>query len=84
MTGQALQNNSIGSLTEIEQIVYIVITGIIILKQRKIMNSISKKSISIVLTVSVDYIQSKRFTSTHHPPTVLLVVLAVFCGSEFF
>jgi hypothetical protein len=43
MTGQALQNNSIGSLTEIVQIVYIVITGIIILKQRRIMNSISEK-----------------------------------------
>ena len=43
MTGQALQNNSIGSLTEIVQIVYIVITGIIIVKQRRIMNSISEK-----------------------------------------
>jgi hypothetical protein len=43
MTGQALQNNSIGSLTEIVQIVYIVITGIIILKHRRIMNSISEK-----------------------------------------
>ena len=29
MTGQALQNNSIGYLTEIVQIVYIIITGII-------------------------------------------------------
>ena len=39
MTGQALQNNSIGYLTEIVQIVYIIITGIItgiiIVKQRK-------------------------------------------------
>jgi hypothetical protein len=35
MTGQALQNNSIGYLTEIVQIVYIVITGIIIVKQRR-------------------------------------------------
>ena len=35
MTGHALQNNTIGYLTEIVQIVYIVITGIIIVKQRK-------------------------------------------------
>jgi hypothetical protein len=35
MTGQALQNNSIGYLTEIVQIVYMIITGIIIVKQRK-------------------------------------------------
>jgi hypothetical protein len=39
MTGQALQNNSIGYLTEIVQIVYIIITGIItgiiIVKKRK-------------------------------------------------
>jgi hypothetical protein len=35
MTGQALQNNSIGYLTEIVQIVYIVITGIIIVKHRR-------------------------------------------------
>jgi hypothetical protein len=50
MTGQALQNNSIGYLTEIVQIVYIIITGIItgiiIVKQRKRIrrsNSISEK-----------------------------------------
>lgn len=43
MTGQALQNNSIGTLTEIVQIAYIVITGIIILKQKRIMNSIPEK-----------------------------------------
>ena len=35
MTGHALQNNTIGYLTEIVQIAYIVITGIIIVKQRK-------------------------------------------------
>jgi hypothetical protein len=35
MTGQALQNNSIGYLTEIVQMVYIVITGIILLKHRR-------------------------------------------------
>jgi hypothetical protein len=35
MTGHALQNNTIGYLTEIVQITYIVITGIIIVKQRK-------------------------------------------------
>jgi hypothetical protein len=35
MTGQALQNNNIGYLTEIVQIAYIVITGIIILKHRR-------------------------------------------------
>jgi hypothetical protein len=35
MTGQALQNNSIGYLTEIVQIVYIVITGIILIKHRR-------------------------------------------------
>ena len=39
MTGQALQNNSIGYLTEIVQIVYIIITGlitgIIIVKQKR-------------------------------------------------
>ena len=34
MTGHALQNNTIGYLTEIVQITYIVITGIIIVKQR--------------------------------------------------
>jgi hypothetical protein len=51
MTGQALQNNSIGYLTEIVQIVYIIITGIItgiiIVKQRKRIrrsNSISEKN----------------------------------------
>jgi hypothetical protein len=47
MTGQALQNNGIGYLTEIVQIVYIIITGIIIVKQRRRrirrMNSISEK-----------------------------------------
>ena len=46
MTGQALQNNTIGYLTEIVQIAYIIITGIIIVKQRKKirrMNSISEK-----------------------------------------
>jgi hypothetical protein len=46
MTGQALQNNSIGYLTEILQIAYIIITGIIIVKQRRRirrMNSISEK-----------------------------------------
>lgn len=43
MTGQALQNNGIGYLTEIVQIAYIVITGIIIVKQRRIMNSVSEK-----------------------------------------
>jgi hypothetical protein len=50
MTGQALQNNGIGYLTEIVQIVYIIITGIItgiiIVKQRKRIrrsNSISEK-----------------------------------------
>lgn len=43
MTGQALQNNNIGYLTEIVQIAYIVITAIIIVKQRRIMNSISEK-----------------------------------------
>jgi hypothetical protein len=35
MTGHALQNNTIGYLTEIVQIVYMIITGIIIVKQRK-------------------------------------------------
>jgi hypothetical protein len=35
MTGQALQNSTIGYVTEIVQIAYIVITGIIILKQRR-------------------------------------------------
>jgi hypothetical protein len=35
MTGQALQNNGIGYLTEIVQIVYIIISGIIIVKQRR-------------------------------------------------
>ena len=35
MTGQALQNNSIGYLTEIVQIVYIIITGIILIKHRR-------------------------------------------------
>jgi hypothetical protein len=35
ITGQALQNNNIGYLTEIVQIAYIVITGIIILKHRR-------------------------------------------------
>jgi hypothetical protein len=34
ITGNALQNNSIGYLTEIVQIAYIVITGIIIVKHR--------------------------------------------------
>jgi hypothetical protein len=34
ITGNALQNNSIGYLTELVQIVYIVITGIIIVKHR--------------------------------------------------
>jgi hypothetical protein len=43
MTGQALQNNSIGTLTEIVQIAYIVITAIIIVKQKRIMNSVSEK-----------------------------------------
>jgi hypothetical protein len=46
MTGQALQNNGIGYLTEIVQIVYIIITGIIIVKQRRRirrMNGISEK-----------------------------------------
>jgi hypothetical protein len=46
MTGQALQNNGIGYLTEILQIAYIIITGIIIVKQRRRirrMNSISEK-----------------------------------------
>ena len=43
MTGQALQNNSIGTLTEIVQIAYIVITAIIIVKQKRIMNSIPEK-----------------------------------------
>ena len=35
ITGHALQNNNIGYTTEIVQIAYIVITGIIILKQRR-------------------------------------------------
>jgi hypothetical protein len=35
MTGQALQNSTIGYVTEIVQIAYIVITGIIILKHRR-------------------------------------------------
>ena len=35
ITGQALQNNTIGYVTEIVQIAYIVITGIIIVKQRR-------------------------------------------------
>jgi hypothetical protein len=35
MTGHALQNNTIGYLTEIVQIAYMIITGIIIIKQRK-------------------------------------------------
>ena len=46
MTGHALQNNTIGYLTEIVQIAYIIITGIIIVKQRKKirrMNGISEK-----------------------------------------
>jgi hypothetical protein len=43
VTGQALQNNSIEYLTEIVQIVYIVITGIILLKHRRIMNSLPEK-----------------------------------------
>ncbi len=46
LTGHALQNNTIGYLTEIVQIAYIIITGIIIVKQKKRirrMNSISEK-----------------------------------------
>ena len=43
ITGHALQNNNIGYATEIVQIAYIVITGIIILKQKRIMNSIPEK-----------------------------------------
>ena len=35
ITGQALQNNTIGSVTEIVQIAYIIITGIIIVKHRR-------------------------------------------------
>jgi len=35
ITGHALQNNNIGYMTEIVQIAYIVITGIIIMKQRR-------------------------------------------------
>ena len=35
ITGQALQNNTIGYVTEIVQIAYIVITGIIIVKHRR-------------------------------------------------
>ena len=35
ITGNALQNNSIGYLTEIVQIAYIVITGIIIMNHRR-------------------------------------------------
>jgi hypothetical protein len=46
MTGHALQNNGIGYLTEIVQIAYMIITGIIIVKQRKRrirLNNISEK-----------------------------------------
>ena len=46
ITGHPLQNNMIGYLTEIVQIVYIIITGIIIVKQRKTirrLNDISEK-----------------------------------------
>ena len=43
MTGQALQNNSIGYLTEIVQIAYMIITGIIIVKQKRKSNVISEK-----------------------------------------
>jgi hypothetical protein len=35
ITGNALQNNTIGYVTEIVQIAYIVITGIIIVKYRR-------------------------------------------------
>ena len=35
ITGNALQNNIIGYVTEIVQIAYIVITGIIIVKYRR-------------------------------------------------
>ena len=35
MTGHALQNNTIGYLTEIVQIAYMIITGIIIVKQKR-------------------------------------------------
>ncbi len=35
ITGNALQNNTIGYVTEIVQIAYIVITGIIIMKHRR-------------------------------------------------
>ena len=43
MTGHALQNNSIGYLTEIVQIAYMIITGIIIVKQKRKSNVISEK-----------------------------------------
>jgi hypothetical protein len=46
MTGHALQNNGIGYLTEIVQIAYMIITGIIIVKQKRRirrLNSISEK-----------------------------------------
>jgi hypothetical protein len=43
MTGHALQNNSIGYLTEIVQIAYMIITGIIIVKQKRRLNVISEK-----------------------------------------
>jgi hypothetical protein len=52
ITGNALQNNTIGYVTEIVQIAYIVITGIIIVKyrRRKIrsLNITSKKSNKVV------------------------------------
>src|ERR671921_407668 len=35
ITGNALQNNTIGYVTEIIQIAYIIVTGIIVVKQRK-------------------------------------------------
>jgi hypothetical protein len=43
MTGHALQNNTIGYLTEIIQIAYMIITGIIIVKQKRKSNVISEK-----------------------------------------
>lgn len=45
MTGHALQNNTIGYLTEIVQIAYMIITGIIIVKQKRRirLNVISEK-----------------------------------------
>jgi hypothetical protein len=43
MTGHALQNNTIGYLTEIVQIAYMIITGIIIVKQKRKSNVISEK-----------------------------------------